>query len=81
MIALWLEAQPERLRAVLDPSWTPVRAAVVLASRNEQAAIVSLDEFFRADRRRTVECLATTYESLTALQAAVELSNSEVVPC
>lgn len=46
MIGPWLETQPERVRSVLDPSWSPVRAAVVLAARHEQEEIASLDAFF-----------------------------------
>lgn len=46
MIGPWLETQPERVQAALEPSWSPVRAAVVLAARHEQEAIASLDGFF-----------------------------------
>ena len=49
MIATWLSTQPERVRAVLDPSWSPVQAAVVLAARHEQEAIASLEAFFTPD--------------------------------
>lgn len=45
MITDWLSTQPDRVRAVLDPSWSPVRAAVVLAARHEQEAVASLNEF------------------------------------
>lgn len=71
MISLWLDAQPERFREILDPSWSPVRAAVVLASRNEQAALADLDAFVRADRERTVEAMATTYERLSVALGAI----------
>lgn len=44
-VASWVTVQPARIRALVDPSWSPVRAAVVLASHHEQEAIVSLSKW------------------------------------
>lgn len=52
MIGPWIETQPERVRCVLDPSWSPVRAAVVLAARHEQEAVADLDAFFSPNPAR-----------------------------
>lgn len=70
MIGPWLETQPERVRSVLDPSWSPVRAAVVLAARHEQEAVRELDGFV-LDGRAAADELA---ENLQVSEGAHEYS-------
>lgn len=71
MISVWLEGQPERVKAFLEPDWTYVRAAVALASRNEQACLASLDAFVVSERESTLETLAMAGHRIAILLEAV----------
>lgn len=71
MISTWLEGQPERIRSILDPSWSPVRAGIVLASRHEQEAVESLDDFVCSEAERTLDTLVGAGERIQILLSAV----------
>lgn len=71
MIGPWLDVMPPRFREFLDHDWTTVRAAVALAARHEQAALVSLDAYVVADRDSTIETLGMAGHRIAVLLEAV----------